>query len=296
MWIWILTACSTQFVFDEPTCDVDYVDWAGGLTYDVLQGEGDGAFRYTPERNDVVAEVEGLYDLRSGEFDWTRSYAADAYRISEQAEGSGTLWPDGDLDLGYELTLELGDRTERLDVRDVRLGCEVERRVEDERGRVDLYSGRIRSNKIVYTHEFVDGSRVLEADGERKRNGTWLEVLDYSDAEITYELEETGDLRDWSWRRDLRYESPEASFDGFYRRRPNGRLSVSYVARVGTNVPELWDYVLDVEGNGSGTVQFEGIPGTCEITFDEGACRIEGCGTDGPCTPPLRTEEVLLRL
>ncbi len=293
VWWWL--GCGPRFTLDEPTCDVDYLEWAGGLTHDVLQGNGRGTFDYRPTDSDIVVQLQGSYDLSTGALEWTRTFADGYYRQVERAEGTGTLWPDGDLDLGYAWSVSLADGVHTLDVRDVRIGCEVGRRVEDADGRVEVYEGTLANGGLTYTREFVEGSKVLQATGQRRPDGTWTESLDFQDADLTYTIEESGNLRDWTWSRSLRYVTTDVDIDGSYQRRPNGRLAVSYEAVIDGALPETWDYRIDPDGGGRGTLTF-GASEPCTVTFDDGECELSECGVTGPCVPPLRTEEVLLRL
>lgn len=297
MWIWgVLVACAPRFELVDPTCDADYLPWAGELTQDVLQGSGNGEFAYAPSDSDIVSQVAGRYSLVTGEFDRRRTYVDSAYRTVDSAVGAGTLWPDGDLDLEYDLAIELPSRTRTVRVRDRRLGCEVDRRVDYGEGRVDIFRGTLADDALAYTHEWVDGARVLLADGVRQRTGEWTETLAYEDANLDYQLTETGNLRDGSWRRDLDYSDDEVEIVGFYRLRPNGRTNVEYTATVGVAATEVWDYDLDPSGDGSGTLTFADteVP-TCTLQFVDGACEVSDCDAAGPCVPPLVLDEVLVR-
>ncbi|MEO0604162.1 MAG: hypothetical protein AAF211_22185 [Myxococcota bacterium] len=294
--VWWFVACAPSLTVEAPTCDVDFLDWAGGLTFDVLQGNGRGSFDYRPTTSDIVESRSGSYDLSSGEFAWTVSYGTGAFRVAERADGIGTLWPDGDLDLGYTLQVELLDRSETVEVRDLRLGCEVARRVEDGEGRVDVYEGEIQPTLIDYTHQFTDGDRLFEATGQRTDDGTWTERLDFEDETLAYAFTETGNLRDWSWEREISYVTPGIEIEGSYRRRVNGRLNVTYQATIDGSVPETWDYRLDGEGSGNGTLQLGNDAVPCTLTFTDGSCVVSDCVASGPCVPPLATDEVLLRL
>ncbi|MEN0061834.1 MAG: hypothetical protein AAGA48_06755 [Myxococcota bacterium] len=297
MWVWwLLASCTSRFVFDDPTCDADFVDWAGGLTNDVLQGSGDGAFDYIPRDSDIVVQMAGEYDLRTGDLEWERTYVEGAFRRSESAEGQGTLWPDGDLDLEYDLEVTLPLIRRSIEVRDLRLGCDVNRRVEDEQGRVEIYRGELTDDGLLYTHEFVDGARTFVADGERLPDGSWTESLNFQGANLTYMLDESGNARDVSWRRDLVYETADTLLNGFYRRRANGRMNVEYRAIINDGVPEFWNYGFDSEGNGTGTLTFEDGTPACTLTFQRGACTVTDCDAEGTCVPPLVLDEVLLRL
>ena len=127
-----LSGCLTP-VFElesELMCSENFLDWTGGLTYHVLQGNGDGTFDYEPMGS--ATRVAGGYDLVSGDFEWQVTYDDDSAKQTEVVEGYGRVWKDGDLDLVSTSTVTYLDGSAVVtSIRDERWGCDVERRLEN---------------------------------------------------------------------------------------------------------------------------------------------------------------------
>src|SRR5689334_12348763 len=92
------SGCTVGFALDEdPTCAEDPYDWGGWLTTHLVHGKKDGTFDYDPA-GPLLDRVEGSYDLETGDFSWVASYPTGSRRTSDDVEGFGTAWTDGDLD------------------------------------------------------------------------------------------------------------------------------------------------------------------------------------------------------
>jgi hypothetical protein len=82
-------------------CEHDFVDWWGDLSTYVDQGDADGSewvFEVDPPEQWIVS-AKGSYDESTGDFGFTRRYLARHTIAEYAAEGYGTVYEDGDLDV-----------------------------------------------------------------------------------------------------------------------------------------------------------------------------------------------------
>lgn len=254
-----------HFMLSEPSCDEDFLDWHGGLTRHLLQGAGTGRFDYDPA-GALVTQVQGEYDLETGDFTWEEAFHSDHWRESRQAEGYGYAQTNGDLDIAYTLTTtDINEDRFAVDVRDVREGCDVTRRLstsEVEVWHFGTYDGGV--------YEYRDEETVQGApwvvEGVLEPSGDWVESLDFSTTGLSYVYEEEGDdagysIRDWVQTQE------GTAFEGYTERFVDGTEHTSYEYMVdGERI--TWEYTVDYDGNGEGSVA------GCDLDYVEFECFI----------------------
>lgn len=274
----------------DRTCEHDFLAYTGGLTFHVLQGNGDGGFDYAPEAAHVD-RIAGELDLGTGAFAWDVSYGSGVRVVDHVEEGVGTIWRDGDLDLVWT---EGGERTDgrsvSTGVRTLRLGCDEETRFED-----------VASGDVSYE------VRTYEADGyalERQLwyRGTFVSAVGRglpdgsSSLEMAWDVEpfalsftETDD-GDGTVRRTFDDREGDTRLAGWWERGADGTRYEYAVTTPG--LPDQgWAYAIGLDGTGAGTVTY-GASDSCALVLDASGCRREGCtnGFDGACFPPVERQ------
>lgn len=263
----------------ELICGEDFLSWTGGLTFHVLQGNGDGSFDYDPVGS--AERVVGQYDLETGDFNWEVSYSDDSAKQSESVEGFGRVWKDGDLDIYSTVTTAYLDGSEEIRaVRDERWGCNVYRRLEDETGSMETETGSFLEGRYDYDRRWFSYGRDLTASGSVNPDATYSEILDYENGDTKFEYAETGDADGYIYRDFVDRDS--SRMDGYFERWATGAEHWDYKHRV-DGVSYYWDYEFDYDGNGSGTLTWKSE--SCDLKFKEGTCRKKNCtdGTKGLC-------------
>ena len=127
----LVLACGPQpaknWIDSAPTCAYTVQDWSDDLLMYIAQGDGSGAFSFDPQ-DEPRTSLEGEYDATSGDFEWSVNFDGDYFLDAVSAEGYGTVYHDGDLDLLWQqVTRDVLDATSTDWVRLERYGCEVER-------------------------------------------------------------------------------------------------------------------------------------------------------------------------
>jgi hypothetical protein len=82
-------------------CEHNFVSWWGDLSTYVDQGDAEGTewvFEVDPPEQ-WITSAKGTYDESSGDFDFTRRYLPRHTIAEYDAEGYGTVYEDGDLDV-----------------------------------------------------------------------------------------------------------------------------------------------------------------------------------------------------
>jgi hypothetical protein len=259
---------------DSLVCGEDFLSWTGGLTFHVLQGDGDGGFDYDPVGH--AKRVSGAYDLETGDFSWDTTYDEGDALLSEAVEGYGRVWKDGDLDLISTVHETYVDETTRsYTVRDERWGCDVERRIEDESGAIETERGWLQEGRYDYERRWFVFGRDLKATGSRNSDGSYSEELAYENGETKYNYTETGDPDGYIFREFV--DRDISRMDGYSERWSSGTEHWEYKHRV-DGISYYWDYEFDFYGNGSGTLTWKSE--SCDLKFKEGTCRKKNC-TDG---------------
>lgn len=267
------------------TCAAEFLEWGGGLTFHVDQGPGDGTFAYDPP-GDLITWVEGVYNLRNGDFVYTVTYADDSFRERDEVQGFGTLWTDGDMELEYTLTAHFADdSTASWEVHSQRYGCQEVSRIEDEDGRLEIVDGTWGSDAFSYVREWIWGPLVVEAKGSLEPDGDWEESASEKDGDLRLIYIDKGHA-DGRVRRDFKGFNGlvEVSGDGSVDR--TGTVVMDYWSRSGEGEKAFWEYEVDAWGDGTGI--WEQGDATCDLKFDDFSCKLRNC-TDaepGPCSPP----------
>ncbi|MBN1335374.1 MAG: hypothetical protein JXB39_05390 [Deltaproteobacteria bacterium] len=93
----LLAACHDETDEVPLSCAYDPHDWYDNAFY-TFRRSSDGVFDFDPIGDEVVGRV-GMYDLETGDFDWTDTYASGHFLVSLVGTGFGTIYETGDLDL-----------------------------------------------------------------------------------------------------------------------------------------------------------------------------------------------------
>ena len=281
---WFLVGCSPAFQLDASglTCGVDIFSWSGGLTRSVLQGEGDGSFSYAEPYG--VENLSGSYDLESGSFSYDVAWAAGYARLSEQVDGQGTLWTDGDMDIEYTREIQWADGTSStVTSREKRLGCQVsEQHVVEERTTY-LY-GTYDAGGLDYRREYTEGSHRVEVTGRLSSAGSYGEETAYESDDYAVEFQESGSLSGNAVR-VFADTAVGVLTEGSWTRDELGGVSYEYEVS-GQGYDEQWLFDLDLSGHGEGEVVIGGT--TCDLEVVAFECERKRCGDlRGPCTFPI---------
>jgi len=294
----LLAGCVPGFKLDEKelTCAEDPYAWGGGLTTHLVNGKKKGTFDYDPA-DPEIERIDGGYDLETGEFSWTATYVADSWRTTDEIAGHGTAWVDGDLDTLSTFISKTESSVLTYDLRDVRLGCDLSRTIEDGNGDVRVYEGTFDGGGLDYVHTYADGAFVLEAIGRWDEDGSFSESVDYAEPDVTWTSTETRATSGVVTREYAR-TFPNVTLSGSWTREPDGTLEVETVREPADDPTETWTYTLDAAEDGEGTLKVGPGAKRCDLVFEDGACTQESCVelTDGSCDPPVRIPDWRVRL
>lgn len=272
----LLVGCSTtEFVGDAPkACSADFTGWGGGLTTNILQGDGSGTFDFDPP-GDVESRTHGEYNLENGDFWWVTEYASDDYRTRLFWDGYGTAWTDGDLDIVAEVEiLYANDEVNLTRVYERRLGCDVDRRVvtaDENEDLIEVESGIFSDGQYDYERTYREDDLTLTVNGNWFDDQYRLEELD-SYQNGTYRLSYT-EQSDSSGlvRRDFveRWTGAGSRTDGFWELPTTGVRNYNYTVS-GEFSDRKFKYEVDLDGNGDGTVKIAGE--TCDVKVKKHKC------------------------
>lgn len=107
MWLIILAGCS-NWIDQSPACNLDVYEWSDDLLAHILTGDGSGSFDYDPV--DIPrTRLNGVYKPLSGDFNWSAEFGGEYWIQSQKADGYGTAYHNGNLDLLYSI-----ESTDRL--------------------------------------------------------------------------------------------------------------------------------------------------------------------------------------
>ena len=282
----LLAGCGPVFKLDaSPTCDVGLFDWSGGLTRHVIQGNGSGEFDWAPPEPGV-SRAAGAYDLKSGIIDYLVEYDPGHARVQDVVTGSGTLWPDGDLDVVLNITTTWTDGAQTTEqVRERRFGCELSERHEAG-GSVWFLDGVYETAGLTYTREFAFGDQVIVAAGLRESSFGYAESAIFEGGGYELTFDETGDSNGVVTR-ELVDKFDDVTVRGGWTRQLSGETSYDYKVNDKLGRVDDWAFTLDLGGSGVGTVDVDG--NLCDLDLTAFACEKSGCGKDynGACTIPL---------
>lgn len=94
----LLAGCATGWIDQAPACEHDVYDWSDDLLGYVLTGDGSGAFDFDPV-DTPRTRVHGVYEPTTGNFLWNTTFGEEYFLQKVVAEGYGTVYHNGDLDL-----------------------------------------------------------------------------------------------------------------------------------------------------------------------------------------------------
>lgn len=289
----LLPACYVGPMFkivDEAkrTCDADFLDWGGGLTHHVLQGRGDGLFDYEPE-NPLIERIEGQYDLESGDFHWTATHAEGGFRLEEEAEGYGTLWRDGDLEVIYDLVVRYEDETERTwEVHTERYGCVETTRSESDRGRVEIVEATWGDDAVSWVRDWIWGPVAISGEGSRNKLGESSESGKVSrKGDLSYQYSQSTDVQG---RTVHTFEGHDGVREvaGSWQIDRKGIFEADYTSRAERQDVQTWRYTVDGTGAGEGTWTWG--EDRCDLKFRKFHCERRNCNDEaleGRCQPPV---------
>ncbi len=290
----ITAGCRPTFKLDKPsklTCSEPFHTWGGGLSNHVQQGSGGGDFDYVPAAPEVQ-RIYGAYDLKTGDFFWYEEYITASHIQLEHAVGYGTLWTDGDLSIEYlhEVMYE-DDRVDQFDVRELRLGCAVDRRVEGEDGLVEVFEGAYINGGYEYSRSYTDGVDTFTSDGRVEPAGSWSETIDVSLGPVTKSFEEVGDGEGY-FKREFVEAGLAQDIEGYWERFLDGTAHAEFLHEVSGGLLQAWEYTIDALGTGDGTLEFG--QNRCDLEFVDGDCQRVGCtdNSDGSCSPPVEVPRI----
>lgn len=276
----MLLGC-TAWIDQEPACGQDIYYWSDDLLAFVLTGNGSGQFAFDPE-DQPRTQVAGSYDSASGNFAWTSTHDEEYYLQGAEAEGIGTVFHNGNLDLKFtEVVTDMLGKRESTDYRVQRTGCEMTIASWESLGTIDdalvmtgKYSG---DDKWSWTAEDPDYSyqgtlqqdlvRTIQVNAD---DGSYWSVTT-TGPDGVIEQDWAGDCSD--------YEC-----EGKSTRHFDGRLSSAYTASDGSRVYAESTGEFAYDGSGSQTIEYVGDT-TCTYTYNaNGGCNFE-CqdGTEGRC-------------
>jgi hypothetical protein len=275
-----LLGCSA-WIDQEPACGQDIYVWSDDLLAFVLTGNGSGEFDFDPD-DEPRTGVVGEYDALDGDFDWATQYDGGYYLRRATAEGFGTAFHNGNLDLLYteEVTDMLGDAVSTVH-RVQRTECDMTIATWDAEGSAD--------DAFVMSGSYSDDS-------------VWSWTAE--DAGYSY----TGSLRQ-NLSRSSQVDADDGSYSAFTSSKPDGETTQTWSGVCSElecegETTRHFDGTLDAtasyfdgdelyaesvgayayDGSGVETITYVGGP-TCDYTTDEaGDCSYE-CddGTDGNC-------------
>lgn len=284
MLVWALIACVSEprLSVDRPTCQADYLTWAGGLTQYIDAAGGRGDFDVDPAGS-LVTRAFGNYELSSGDFVYTLEYDPDHWRASTRVEGYGYANSNGDLDIeAVWTTTDQLDSNASVMKRDVRTGCTVESTELDIYGREWVTEGHFLASEFDYTRTgpLYDFSSPGEYTGVWKSDLTVAESVTLTSDGVDYTEDRTDDgegntREDWVW------DDGSTNQEGF----DTYDLEGTWTSHIDSQSTE--DCVIDREvaydGNGEGTMDC-GSAGSCDLTYTNWVCTRD-CddGSSGNC-------------
>lgn len=286
----LATGCEREAVFtlsDTRTCAADVLAVDDGLLSHLVASEDGGrSFDHVPD-SPLIDRVVGTYDLVTGVFGWSTTYA-DGYRVlRDDVAGTGTAYVDGDLDLDYTITTQLrGNKRTVNRVRELRLGCDVQRVTYNRNDElVATEVGTVQADGYHYVRTrtergvLVDTEGVLAGDRTRTEAEAWRSGryqyahtrTDDGLGKVTTDFEEVDDG----------VQSAGTVVDRF-----DGSSRHQFTA-TDSGATLTWDYVVEASGNGEGTLEVSPPNGNsyeCDVVFEDFACFVEcpGLGS-APC-------------
>jgi len=287
----VLLGCASDasFKIKDQSCGEDFTDWYPDLTYHILQGAKDGQFSYDPD-GPALSQLDGDYDLSSGDFSWSESFDDEHYLVSKTISGFGYANVNGDLDIvATETYTDVADQNWEVQHRVERTGCVMEQRrfYDDSDGGFEtVEEGNFDSGEYRYTKETDRGSYVEQEEGTLSSELTLNASVSIATDGYMYESTVETNLPTGEGTVAFYQESDSngqtVEYEGTTDRFMNGSRAVNYEVRRPGETTGVWDYEIDYFGTGSGTYKAGSM--TCEIEFDRGDCYYDcGGGNTGSC-------------
>lgn len=285
MLVWALIACVTgpHLAVERPTCQADYLTWAGGLTEYVDAGGGGGDFDVDPA-GPLVTRAFGNYELATGDFVYKLEYQPDHWREGTRVEGYGYAANTGDLDIEatWTTTDALGV-TSSVMKRDVRTGCDVESTELDIYGREWVTEGRFVASEFDYTRTgpLYDFTESGVYTGVWKSDLTTEESVAITSDGVDYAEDRTDDgagnvREDWVW------DDGSTHQEGFDNYDVEGTWT-SHIESSSSSEDCTIDREVAYSGDGGGTLDC-GSGGVCDLTYTNWVCTRDcNDGSSGNC-------------
>ncbi|MCB9759377.1 MAG: hypothetical protein H6739_06015 [Alphaproteobacteria bacterium] len=275
-------------------CEYDVFNWLGGLSRHADVGESDGdLIRFDYPTNEAwITRINGRYNTLDGEFSVQYDYFDGYFMSVYEAEGYGTVYTDGDLDVLSTVYEEdvLGDSV-LYQERHLRSGCDGTIRTRYPEG-----SSRTpyTTNYTIVSDTQVDYDSVIDYDdgGRVTREWTMNDALDVagtvvSDADgVNYSSEYTQDV-DANFESTWTQESTDFDYVGTTTRDVTGFNVQEYdgVEHGTGNVLFHLRSERNYDGSGTGSYQDFTQDLTCDVTYgSNGSCDLScSNGYEGRC-------------
>ncbi|MCK6504147.1 hypothetical protein L6R53_12225 [Myxococcota bacterium] len=278
--------------FGDWACEHEPWDWYSDPVQAVLEADEEGDFDYDPP-GALVTGREGSYDFEDGDLEFTSRYLDGYYGVEGRAEGYGTVFDDGDLDLLYRSVFVdvLGEESHTR-VRVERSGCsETSKSWAIEAG--DDLDATPTEDPFEWQLEIVSDDRV-EALSQFSEDGEdWTYSRVWTSDLVTTTSFETSSGAAWgqtvmqddgtgTGSQTVLGDEVDATYTIDYRLDGSRRIQ-SLGTYAGTDDQySSCDYELSYEGYGDGACSFdvEGDTWDCDITITPDSCELD-CGGNG---------------
>lgn len=278
--------------FGDWACQYEPWDWYGDPVQAVLEADEDGAFDFDPP-GELVTERVGSYDFEDGDLEFTSRYLDGYYGVEGRAEGYGTVFDDGDLDLLYRTVFVdvLGEESHGR-VRVERSGCSETSKSWAIAAEDDL-DATPADDPFEWSIEIVSDDRV-EALSQRSEEGEdWTYRRVWTSDQVTTTSFEVASGDAWgqtvmqgdgtgTGSQTILGDEVDVTYTIDYRLDGSRRIQ-SLGTYAGTDDQySSCDYELDYEGYGDGACSFDvqGDTWDCGIELTPEDCVLD-CGGNG---------------
>lgn len=270
-------------------CEHNFVSWWGDLSTYVDQGDADGSewvFEVDPPEQWIVS-AKGSYDESTGDFSFSRKYLPRHTIAEYRAEGYGTVYEDGDLDVlltvnATDVLGASGTWTERHE----RAGCAGSVTTTYEGSDpVEMRYNIVSDNRIEGLIEIDPGGGYYEQRLAFLSGGAQTRSTDY---DIISEIYNDSVEQDASgtWDGDFYQSGDGVESEGTFGGDISGASWAKYEQREDGEVVVIVDQQLNYDGSGQQIVNYPEQNLTCTFTFEAGGANCEyECdrGQSGEC-------------
>ena len=271
--------CAT-WLDQEPACTFNAYDWSDDLLANIMSGDGDGTFDLDPE-DTPRSGVVGSYNVNTGDYDWSISYAKQYFLKAGEVAGYGTAYHNGNLDILQTSTFtdSLGDAYV-VNERTLRKGCGMTTETWTADDQSDLVT---QSGKYTSDSEYVWSGDIAGYTwtGSRHANLSHTETITADDG--TYYSQQTT-KPEGIVEGDLEYSDSGADYAGTTLRRFDGGQEFTLTMSEGgqQSATIVGDY--DYGGAGSETYTYpDGSTCTANVTSSGGCTYTCSDGSSGGC-------------